>query len=167
MDLPDRRCREWFLVERGICLGRRLPQLGLDPRSDGGERHRGHVVLELLQLRDESRRDEVAAGRKELPGLDERRAESFECSSHARLDRLLLGSTRAPGVLGPDDQPIESAGSQQLIETLVPEDARDLLIAGRPLTRSDGWGVDRRFALRHAGSMRCLKVRGQCAFASR
>ena len=51
------------------------------------EGHGRHVVLELLQLGDELRRQDVAARAGDLPELDEARAEVLEDEARALVDR--------------------------------------------------------------------------------
>src|SRR5581483_252544 len=122
VDLPDRRARERLLLDR------REPfeaDLALDHVADLRERHRRHVVDELLELGDVDVRQQVRSGREELPELDERRPEGLE-----GLAEATRGLPRRRGA--PDDADFP----QHAHEVAAPggaghlEGTRDLALAG-------------------------------------
>ena len=78
MYLADRRCRDRRLVELGEELLDGELELFADDALDVRVRERAHVVLELLQLLDDVRRDDVGPRREQLAELDEGRAELVE-----------------------------------------------------------------------------------------
>jgi hypothetical protein len=78
---------ERLLVEAHVEIAQRRPEARLDDLADRFERHGGHVVLELLQLDDELRREHVAAGARDLSELDEARSEVLQDEARALVDR--------------------------------------------------------------------------------
>jgi hypothetical protein len=74
----------------------------IDDLLDLVERDGRHVVLELLQLEDDVGREDVGARRRDLPELDETRAEVLQHESQAlgRGCALLLCFALGEGVVG-------------------------------------------------------------------
>ena len=98
--LADRgRCHRPIL-ERGEDRLRIRPQLRADHRTDLVDRHRRRGILELRQLGDERRREEIRSRGQELAELDERRAEFLECGPEVRRG-LGGGSLRRVGCAAP------------------------------------------------------------------
>jgi hypothetical protein len=99
MHLADRGGGDRPRVEREERAVDPEPELLLDDALDVLDRERRHVVLELLQLDDDVRRDDVGPGREQLTELHERRAELVEHLPQASAPvavRLPVG--RAPPV---------------------------------------------------------------------
>jgi hypothetical protein len=88
--LADRRGRERSFVEAHEDIGERSAKALLDDDLDLFEADRRNFVLELLELGDEIGREDVAAGRDDLPELDERRTEILEDEARANGERDLL-----------------------------------------------------------------------------
>ena len=78
MHLADRRRRDGLLLEVEERPLDRQAELRLDDPLDVLDRERRHLVLELPELGDHVRRDEVGTRREQLPELDERRPELVE-----------------------------------------------------------------------------------------
>ncbi len=76
MDLSDRARGHRRLVEVFVDLFERPAELLLDRASHEVERERRHLVLHRRELVEQRLREEVGAGREDLPDLDERRAEA-------------------------------------------------------------------------------------------
>jgi hypothetical protein len=76
--LPEARAAERLVVERGEQLPDAPAELRLDRRLDLGEPDRRHVVLQLLQLADVGRGQQVRARRQHLPELHVGRPELHE-----------------------------------------------------------------------------------------
>ena len=78
MHLADRGGRERSEVELEEGPVHPQVELGLDHLRTCSNGHGDGVVLQPAQLGDDVRRDDVRAGREQLPELDERRAELVE-----------------------------------------------------------------------------------------
>ena len=105
--LADGRGRERLLVEAHEQIRELDAERALDCSLIALERHRRHVVLELLQLDDHVRRQDVGARRGDLPELDERRAEVLEHQPHAHAPARTRGARGRRG--SPRSDAISSA----------------------------------------------------------
>ena len=92
--LADRGRGDRALVEAEERLLDREPELGADHGLDLVERNGRDVVLELAQLGDDVRRDDVGARREQLAELDERRARARPASRAAAVPRSAGGFVR-------------------------------------------------------------------------
>src|SRR5439155_19454906 len=119
--LPDRRGRQWALLELEEQPLDRLAEVLADDALDVRERERAHVVLQAAELRDDVGRDDVRAGREELPELDEGRAELVEHLAQVPAPRT-TGRTVAVG----DDGRAAPAPVEHVAEAVLRHDLRDL-----------------------------------------
>jgi hypothetical protein len=128
MHLADRGGRHRRRVELEEELLDRELQVLADHPLDLGEREGRGVVLERPQLRDDVRRDDVRAGREQLPELDERRTELVE-----HLAQVL--APRGPAGLGlqarhrrarPRQQVGQLVGLEEVAEPVPDRDLGDL-----------------------------------------
>ena len=97
--LADRRRRDRHRVEGDEQAVDGRLELGLDTRSISAYGHRRDRVLEQAQLGEDLGRDDVGAGREQLPELDERRPELVEHLAQVAAERgqvLRLDHRRAP-----------------------------------------------------------------------
>jgi hypothetical protein len=90
VDLADGGGGERLLVEADEDVGERGTEALLDDDLDLLEADGRDLVLELLQLGDEIGRQNVAAGRDDLPELDERRTEILKNEARAYGELVLL-----------------------------------------------------------------------------
>ncbi|MFB6350742.1 MAG: hypothetical protein ABEN55_09825 [Bradymonadaceae bacterium] len=90
MDLADTRGRQRLLVEVGEQLRDVTIQMLLDLAFDRLVVHRRDLVLELLELVDKPRRQDVRARRQDLAQFDERRPQILEDVAESDGDVRLL-----------------------------------------------------------------------------
>src|SRR6185369_4117166 len=87
------------------------------------ERNRPDVVLQLLELDDDVRRDDVGTGREQLPELDEGRAELVQHLPQAPAAiRGHLGTVAAD----PGKEVGQSVALEEVAEAVLDRDLRDL-----------------------------------------
>jgi hypothetical protein len=91
--------------------------------------------LQLLQLDDQLGREQIAAGRRDLPELDERGAEVLDDEANARLprDRLALGVALFRG----RSEVAQAHPAERLAEPVPGEDGNDLTQATEVANRSE------------------------------
>ncbi len=113
MDLPDGRRCDRVPLERDEVIVDPSAQLLLHDRDDRVRIGRHHVILQLLQLFDVDRWQDIDARREDLAKLDERRSQFLERATEVRrpdpgrsgdiLTSLPLRAASASGVEGRDE----------------------------------------------------------------
>ena len=109
MGLPEGRGGDRRLLDGGENLVQRRAQLRLGKCPDGGERDRGHLVLQSLKFLGDLGRKHVEPGGQELAHLDHQAAQLHR--EHVEALREAPHPLR-PGALGNSAQP--DAGEEQL-----------------------------------------------------
>ena len=125
--LRDRRAGQRLLVESREDLLERLAESGGRLLADDLDRHLGDVVLKLLKLGNGLRRQQIGAGREDLPELDEGRTELLDRHPQAlrRGVRDLVLVRVLHDVLDPDGLGQAHAGDERT-EAMFGEHANDL-----------------------------------------
>ena len=141
MHLRDRRRPERPRVELAEHLERRAAERALELGQEVVERDRRDLALQLLELGDPGRREEVDPRRHHLAELDERRPELLEREPHAlrrlEADRLDL---RAPAedLAGALEDVGDADPADEVAEAVPDEDRGDLVQAREVPHHPDG-----------------------------
>ena len=138
MDLRDGSRRHRLGIDVGEQLARGPSQALLDQPQHRFHRHRRRAILQVRQLGDEVRRQDVRARRQDLPQLDERGTELGERLAKAAGARgAHLGRRGTIAGLAPAEHVPEAAAVEQLAESVPHDDHADLAEALQVFYRLD------------------------------
>ena len=139
--LRDRRRTLRARVDVAEHVERRAPERAFELGQQLLERHRRHLGLQLFELGDPARREEIDARRHHLAELDEGRAELLQRHAHALrgIERDLLGNGIAVQDLPGAFQHARDADAlHELAQAVADEDRGDFLEARQLAHHADG-----------------------------